>query len=90
LLSGVTDTSTETINGITFTKERGDYPGTSPNVNDWVAYSTKHTFGGSDVCISISLTLLSDPSSSSPAYNFASESALLDAIIKTLTYPGGV
>lgn len=89
-LSGVTNTSTETINEMTFTKERGNYPGTSPNVNDWVAYSTEHTFGSDAVCISISLTLLSDPSSSKPAYNFNNESALLDAIIKTLTYPGGV
>jgi hypothetical protein len=93
LLSGVSNTSTETINGMTFTKERGDYPGTSPNVNDWVAYSTEHTFGSGStantVCISISLTLLSDPSSSKPAYNFASESALLDKIIETLDFHFG-
>lgn len=86
-LSGVTNTESWGDNGA---KERGNYPGTSPYVNDWVAYSTEHTFGSGStantVCISISLTLLSDPSSSLPAYNFANESKLLDQIIETLDF----
>jgi hypothetical protein len=92
-ISGVTDTSTVTVNGMTFTKERGNYSGASPNENDWVAYSTEHTFGSGStanaVCISFSLTLLHNPSSSSPAYNFDNESALLDQIIETLSFPSG-
>ena len=87
LLSGVTQSDPWGDNGA---KERGNYPGTSPYVNDWVAYSTEHTFGSGStantVCISISLTLLSDPSSSLPAYNFANESKLLDQIIGTLDF----
>ena len=89
-LSGGSSSTSVTINGKDFTKEIGSYPGTSPNVNDWVAYTTKHdfsTYGGTEKCVSISLTLLSNPSSPNPAYNFANETAILDNIIATLSYP---
>ena len=86
--AGSTSSTPVTINGIEFTKEKGNDPAASPRDSAWVAYSTKHTFGSTEKCVSISLTLISDPTRS-PAYNFDSEAAILDTIISTLTYSSG-
>jgi hypothetical protein len=85
--SGSPSPGPTSTSGISFTKETGNFPDSvSPYVNDWVAYTTEHSFSGTDTCVSITLTLLSDPTAS-PAYSFASESAILDTIISTITIP---
>ena len=83
--AGVTKTDTPTINGMVFTREEGNYPDplVSSNLDEWVAYSIEHNYSGTYACISISLTMISDPAGSL-AYSMAAESAVLETIISTL------
>ena len=88
--TGGSTSDSVTINGMNFTKETGNYPDplVSSYRDDWVGYSIEHDFSGTLTCISISLTMISDPSGT-PAFDKAAESAVLDTIMSTLSFSTG-